>query len=345
MRFGSTLVSLSVAVASTLPNTMLVPFSPGSEPFSWETELVGGREYFPAERVAAFYSFDLECDKGHCHFRRGKDGPVMTWSLGQPRIDLHGIRFRLNYPLLAGREGGLLISRMDVEKMLDPVLRPWFIRDAEPFSLVVIDPRHGGRDGGAKGPEGFEKVYNLDVAKRLKEKLRKAGVESELTRKDDSYVSLTRRVLLANRHETAVFVSIHFNHGGGGIVSDAHGIETYALAPRGTGATNDGTVSAKAFAGNRLDAMNIALATAVHAATLGALATEDRGIRRARFHVLRDIQIPAILFEGGYLSHTEEGVRIHDEAYRESLAEGIALGLLRYRQAMRPAPPPAPSSP
>ena len=61
---------------------------------------------------------------------------------------------------------------------------------------------------------------------------------------------------------------------------------------------------------------------------------EDRGLRRARFAVLRDAPMPAVLVEGGYMSHPSEGKKIFDPGYRRELARAIATGILSYKKTV-----------
>ena len=65
-----------------------------------------------------------------------------------------------------------------------------------------------------------------------------------------------------------------------------------------------------------------------------ATGTADRGVKRARFYVLRNATCPAILVEGGFLSNRSEELRVLDSAYREKLARSIDEGIANYRKAM-----------
>jgi N-acetylmuramoyl-L-alanine amidase len=66
------------------------------------------------------------------------------------------------------------------------------------------------------------------------------------------------------------------------------------------------------------------------------LAAEDRGVRRARFAVLRDAVMPAVLIEAGFMSHPAEGRKIFTSAYRQKMARAIVEGLLAYKRAVEP---------
>ena len=155
-----------------------------------------------------------------------------------------------------------------------------------------------------------------------------------MTRINDVAVSLEERVNFANRFPHAVFVSIHFNSSSGGA-----GVESYALAPEGvpSNASSEHHVSGagqERHAGNALDGQNIALTAAIHAAVLSRVSAFDRGVRHARFHVLRDIKIPAVLLEGGFISDPAEGQRIATGHYRQQLGTAIAQGIQNYNAAV-----------
>jgi len=124
----------------------------------------------------------------------------------------------------------MAISETDLEKLVDPVLRPSYIPNGGAFRTVVIDPGHGGRDPGAVNKYGTEADYNLKVALRVSAYLKKIGFQVVMTRTGDTSLSLSDRVKVANRYSDAIFISIHFNAGGAG---KAHGIETFTLSPQG----------------------------------------------------------------------------------------------------------------
>ncbi|HEX8678947.1 MAG TPA: N-acetylmuramoyl-L-alanine amidase, partial [Chthoniobacterales bacterium] len=149
-------------------------------------------------------------------------------------------------------------------------------------------------------------------------------------------LSLEERIEVANRFSNAVFVSIHFNSGSGG-----SGVESFALAPAGVpsdvGSGGEHYAAANdqfADDGNAQDSHNIALAAAVHAAVLSRAGASDRGVRRARFKVLRHIRIPALLIEGGFLNNPIEGARIATPQYRQQLGAAIAQGVQSYNSAV-----------
>ncbi|AFY54143.1 N-acetylmuramoyl-L-alanine amidase [Rivularia sp. PCC 7116] len=172
--------------------------------------------------------------------------------------------------------------------------------------IVMIDPGHGGKDPGAIGIGGLrEKDVILPISKKVAEILRKNGVNAVLTRNSDFFVSLKGRVVMAERRDADLFVSIHANSLG---LSrpDINGLEVYYYN-----------------SGKRL-------ADAVRKGITRKVKVRDRGIRRARFYVLRKTSMPAILVETGYVTGREDAAKLKQTWYRNKMAEGIADGILRY---------------
>ena len=298
----------------------------------WQVIRHQGREYVTFANVAEFYHFP-EYTHANRTISMRSDRRGIRAQTGTSDIYINGVRFLTLYPLaVQGNEN--LISTMDVGKLLEPVLRPSRLPNAQKVETVVLDPGHGGTDVGTSNRWGSEKSFALDVAMTAREQLLRAGFKVEMTRTDDSGPSLEERVEFANRFPNAVFVSIHFNAGTGGA-----GIESYALAPEGVPSSTGGGHHAAATdgqpnAGNAQDGLNVALTAAVHAAVLSRLSAYDRGVRHARFKVLRNIKIPAILLEGGFLNDPEEGQRIATAQYRQQLGTAIAQGVQNYDTAV-----------
>lgn len=248
-------------------------------------------------------------------------------------LRLLGVQHWLSAPVLEAR-GDLWISSRDLLKTVDPVLRQGRSRTPSPVRLVVLDPGHGGSDTGARGRGSVEKTMTLDLARRVGRCLEAAGVQVVLTRTADKTVGLPQRVAFAQSKRADLFVSLHFNSGG-----SAQGIETYCVPP--AGAVSTANPFRRLFehpeppcAGNQHDEKNVWLAHCVQRSALRATGAADRGVRRARFLVLRDAPCPAILVEGGFLSDRPEEQRILDAGYREKLARAIADGILEYKRTV-----------
>ena len=178
------------------------------------------------------------------------------------------------------------------------------------FDTVVVDAGHGGRDSGASARgrrcRALEKDLTLDMALRVRAKLREAGFHTVLTRRDDRCVSLDDRVEVSNAHRDSIFVSIHFNDARRRAV---HGAEVYHNG-RGTWQ----------------------LAGRIERNLASMSGGCDRGVHTARFRVLRKSNGPAVLVECGYLSNGTESAHCADAAWREQAACRIAQAIINQRQ-------------
>jgi N-acetylmuramoyl-L-alanine amidase len=304
---------------------------PSSRAFEWSLVQEDGRDYVKLEDIKTFYKFPRLQREGRNAFLRSNT-MILKFSSNAEDIYINNVKFCLSFPT-AERNGSIIISRVDLAKLLDPIIRPTYIEKAENFDTVVIDPGHGGHDSGATGSYGAEKHYTLDTSLRLEKKLKEMGYKTLLTRRSDVFLTLGERVAIANKTPKCIFVSVHFNSYRS---STAIGLETFALAPQGTATTYDELKSTdmKDRRGNTRDSENIALATAVHANTLYKLRSVDRGVKRARYSVISGIEKPGILVEGGFVSSPTEGARIHRPDFRQTLAEAIAGGVNNYRRAI-----------
>lgn len=306
--------------------------SPIARATDWNVVQQQGRDYVSFANVAQFYQFPEFTRASRTVSLRGEHRAIRAQA-GTSEMSINGVRFFTDFPLLtnAGEE---LVSAMDVSKIIEPVLRPSRIQNSQKVETVVLDPGHGGTDSGASNRWGSEKAFTLDVALSAREQLVRAGFKVEMTRSGDAGLALQERVDFANRFQNALFVSIHFNSASGGA-----GLESYSLAPAGvpSNASTESHLSAvdlQTYPGNSQDGQNIALTAAIHASTLSRLGVYDRGVRHGRFHVLRDIKVPATLLECGFLSDPAEGQRIATAQYRQRLGAAIAQGIQNYNAAV-----------
>lgn len=326
--------SVRLALTSALAVVMLVSSDVASAASSvWELAKIDGRDYVTAQSVQRFYGFT----------RMARDGTKVTLEnakvemilrVGGQECLMNGVKFVFSNPVIEQSEK-VYVSRTDLAKLIDPVLRPNYIRNAGDFRTVILDPGHGGADGGATGLVGQEAEYNLLVAKRTKTLLEQRGFRVLMTRDGSQTLTLQDRVNFANAvKESAVFISIHFNSGG----KEARGIETFTLSPPGVAHYGRGVKASDFFekTGNVYDSANMALATSIHGSVLMRLGkqTFDRGIKRARFDVLTGVQHPAVLLEGGFLTHPFESKLINSPVYQEALARGIVDAIAKYRFAV-----------
>jgi len=313
------------------------PVLNAASPAAWEITKIEGRDYVSVESIKRFYNFAKLSRSGNSLVLENPK-VEMKLKIGGNECLMNGVKFVFTNAVAAVGEKAY-VSRMDLSKLIDPVLRPNFIPNADDFRTVILDPGHGGKDPGAVNSLGTEALYNLKVAGRTKSLLEAKGFKVVMTRKSDLFLSLQERVNVANAiRENAVFISIHFNSGG----REARGIETFTLSPPGVSHYGRGVIAAdsQTRAGNEHDSANIALATAVHGSLLRRLQknTFDRGIKRARFSVLSGVRHPAILLEGGFMSHSYEARLIHNDAYQNAIANSIVDAIIKYRYAVAARP-------
>lgn len=292
-----------------------------------------GRDYVTLENIGQFYQLGPVRKTGN-HLILSTANRSLRGQVGSPEFYINNLKFVLSYPVTE-ISGKASISRMDLTKLLEPVLRPSRIQNSAKIDTVILDPGHGGHDNGATSLFGSEKNYTLDVALRAREALKAAGLHVYMTRTTDRFVPLEERAALASRFPNALFISIHFNSSG----NDASGVETYTLAPRGVPSMAADGPALSDFVpctGNQRDAENIALACAAHATLVYNSAMFDRGIKRARFVVLRDNATPGVLIEGGFLSNSNDARRIATPLYRQQMAGSILQAVQNYRNAVGP---------
>lgn len=306
--------------------------------FKWEAVSYKGSDFITLSSLQNFY-----------YFKKSKKGKTITLEntkvkmivkSGSQECRLNGVLFILSHPITAYKSDHL-ISRTDLVNLIDPVMRPTYIKRAKTFNTVVLDAGHGGKDPGSRGFFSHEKEYTIKIARLIRDILQKKGYRVVMTRNSDVFISLANRVNIANRYPNAIFVSIHFNSG----QSKANGIETFTISPVGVPhmGRRARAGDARAVPGNIMGSASVALATAVHSRTLMYLNKKeygnnfkiaDRGIKHARFNVLTGIKIPAILLEGGFLSNRAEAGKVHSYAYQKTLASAVVRAIDVYRQSI-----------
>ena len=246
------------------------------------------------------------------------------------RAWINGVMFWLHEPCRrSGRSWA--IQKPDFQCGIDPVLRSYMHLPKRVPIVVVIDAGHGGKDSGAVGSKKvFEKQVVLDISYRIKKLLENHGFKVVMTRTGDQYLTLHDRTDLARKVKADLFLSIHAD---GAVSSAAHGVETFITTVEGFDSSNHygkgGDQSA--VLNNRYNAMNAILGYAVQSNLLKMSGRSDRGVRRARFAVIKQAPCPAALVECGFLTNPEEEDLLRTEAYRSRVAKGIVNGVRAYR--------------
>ncbi len=310
---------------------LLALSSAGVAASSWEIVKIRGREYLTVDNIAKFYGLPLGVAPVEKRIRLDNGTNSLEIQLDSREIMINGVRNWLCFPVTE-KDGQYLVSRVDLAKTLEPELRPQMISNLGKFETVVLDPGHGGYDRGAISPYGYEKDFALDVARQIKPLLEAKGLKVKMTRDRDVFVPLELRARIANANKDSIFVSIHFNATDSNPA--AQGFEIFSLTPRGAPSTADDALALRFMnmqAGSPVDAPSLALSMSVHHSVVGHFSEYDRGIKRARFAVLRLTQVPAILVEGGFLTERGESRLIAKSTWRAKLADSIATGILNYK--------------
>lgn len=221
--------------------------------------------------------------------------------------------------------------------------------------VITVDAGHGGHDPGAFGRLGLkEKSVTLDVARRLAELLRRDGFQVILTRSDDRFLPLVSRTAIANRAGADLFISVHANasrsRAAGGFeayyLSEATDDHARALEAAENAALPEEVGNGHAVSSNS-EAILWDLLYTEHRAESSELASQicrgmsgsslvskSRGIKSARFAVLKGARMPAVLVEVGFLTHPGEEARMRTPDHRQRIAEGIRKGVLAFRDEM-----------
>jgi N-acetylmuramoyl-L-alanine amidase len=260
------------------------------------------------------------------YFAKGKE----NFSFRAERADFRLANVNVAGSLPVRRSGNALyLSAIDVNTILRPYFTPRQSVRRHNVKRIIIDPGHGGFDRGAAGKYVVEKRIVLQIAKRTAEILKRCGYTCILTRRNDFLVPLNRRDVIANRNRGDLFVSLHCN---ASTDKRAAGIETYCLTPAGASSTNQKRVGNTAFKGNSFDANNFLLAFEIQKSMLARTKGYDRGVRRGRFAVLRDLQMPGVLLEMGFVSNAAEEKKLATPAYQEQIARAVAVGIINYHR-------------
>lgn len=182
-------------------------------------------------------------------------------------------------------------------------------------NIIVIDPGHGGHDPGTIGiNNSYEKDINLDISKKLYERLKSMDYKVLLTRETDESVDNRDRARLANRKRARIFISIHCNSLEDN--NNTNGVQVLYFPNRKS---------------NVNDQDNETLAQMILEQVLIRTGAENKGIvERKDLIVLNQTKMPAIIVECGFLSNGNEANLLTDDEYQNKIVDGIVEGLDNY---------------
>ena len=297
----------------------------------WQVIKVNGHDYLSVDNISKFYGLPAEVIPSGAKMQPETADHPLEFVSGSREAIINGARSWLCFPLVE-QEGKFLVSRTDVAKTIEPLVRPHRVPNVGKVQTVVLDPGHGGYDKGQVSRYGSEKDFALDVARKLRPILQAKGLRVIMTREGDYFVPLEVRAQIANAARNSIFVSIHFNATNDD--PNATGFEIFSFTPQGAPSTSDNTMAASfrnTQPGSSVDAQSLALSACIYHSLLGHIPEFDRGIKRARFAVLRLTKVPAVLIEGGFLTERGESKLISNKDWRAKLAGAIGIGIENYR--------------
>ncbi len=330
-----TVVGMQGGLAAAEGNPAAVAFP------AWEDRLGARSEDRPAETLRQDAP-TLTASAPAC--RAAASAPArrtVVLAHGSRRAVVDGVVLWMSQPAALGADGVVAAVPADQRFSLEPLVQPRRAagRKGRPLR-VLLDPGHGGLDSGALTPckRHRESALVLDIAQRAAVLLTEAGFSVRLTRDDDeTTLAIDERVRQAIRWQADLLVSIHLNSAANG---QAGGLETFALAPRGIRATSQVDAAElsrevqervdRDYPGHAQNEENVRLAFCIQRRVLQRTGYADRGVRRARYALLRDAPMPAVLVEAGFLSNRDDTTLLLSRTGRDRIARGIAQGVVDF---------------
>ncbi len=353
------LISLGAAFLFVTGCATMPPRAGRIDLISSQTIKIGGKDYLPASTVARYYEMNWEWDSIARRAKLVKGDTAFVFNIGMDYALINGRPERLSspavfykgavaipYDFVLQKVGKILGTPQVVGRFPQTTAQRYVVRK------IVLDPGHGGEDPGAIGVNGLrEKDVVLDISKQVRDQLNNYGIDVILTRDRDRFISLSRRTAIANANDADFFISIHANSSR---LKGVKGFEVYYLS----NAVDDNARAVEAaensflkfdeesfyFRNSALEATlwdlvytenrqeSIELARYITKAVDDSMSIKSRGIKSARFYVLKGTQMPAVLIETGFISNAAEGKNLRDPAYRAAVAAAIAKGILNYKR-------------
>ena len=155
----------------------------------WQVIKVNGHDYLSVDNISKFYGLPAEVVPSEAKIQSETADHPLEFVSGSREAIINGARSWLCFPLIE-QEGKFLVSRTDVAKTIEPLVRPHRVPNVGKVQTVVLDPGHGGYDKGQVSRYGAEKDFALDVARKLRPILQAKGLRVIMTREGDYFVPL-----------------------------------------------------------------------------------------------------------------------------------------------------------
>lgn len=320
-----------------------------------ETVMIDGEKYVSLSMMCRIYDVSWDYDPINYRVLLKKDGHKAIVMANSNSFILDSRFYTHIKPVILYKDNIYLPFSL-VEDKFDRVFNPYYYQEPSKkvytIETIVIDPGHGGKDPGAIGYKGLrEKDVVLDIGKRLKKVLEENGFRVEMTRDNDVFISLGSRANISNKIKPDFFVSIHANAARS---SSACGFEVYYLSDamddnaRAVAAAEnavleleddfkikhssalDATIWDLLYDEYRLESKEMAasMCDTLQCSSIG----KNRGVKSARFYVLKGVRSPSVLVEVGFVSNRLEEARLRDASFRQQIAEALARGIINYKQ-------------
>ena len=200
------------------------------------------------------------------------------------------------------------VTPMTLRNIIEPLMTGVVSRGA--VRRILLDPGHGGHDGGAAGKISREKELNFLLALEIRKALHQAGFQVDMTRSADIYLTLPARVAMVKKVKADLFISVHHNSSRTNL--QAAGIECFApKTPRPE---------------------DTLLAAMIQQELIRATRRTNRGVKFANFAVLRNNPVPAVLIEAGFISNTAEEATLVSPRYRAEVAQAVARAVTAFAE-------------
>ena len=287
-----------------------------------------GKKYVYLKDVAKYYGMHIITTQKGCELRSQYSALGVTFQKRGARFN--GMKINLlNAPFL--KKGEPMISEVDFLSFLDPLLREGALTHGK-VKTIMIDPGHGGKDCGAIGRRYKEKDIVLKISQKLRHFLQSKGYKVLLTRSNDKFPTLLDRTEMCSKYKPDLFISIHCN---AAATKSASGIETFCITPAGSASTSDIKPSYKKEKGNAFNKNSARLAVEMQKQLLKETNAHDRGVKHARFFVLKNSSSPGVLIEAGFLSNLSEESKLGSNGYQTKIAKAIANAIIIYTKAVK----------
>lgn len=324
-------ILLAFLLLASLP--LDLPAPPDTQQGSRQIRFIGGdggRRYLFISDIAGYYGLQLRPSRESCALVSANGSTRVVFVYEKSYGSVNGTTVNYMFPVMM-RGGEALLSEQDFFLVIDPVLRNRSL-GRQKIRMIMLDPGHGAQDNGAQGRIYKEKDLALQMAQKLRAALLAKGYSVIMTRDRDVYPSLEDRVDLCKKVHPDLYISVHCN---ASTDKNVNGIETYCPTPAKAPSTGDSKPGYNAYTANAFDKNNYRLAFEVQQALVSNTKAFDKGVKHARFFVIKNATCPAILVETGFISNPSEERNLASAGRQSATISAIVSGIERYATATK----------